>query len=226
MDANELGTVYIAPYYIEGEPRDDTDQQSWSSWQIGSPEGTDRPEFDDLSEGVAWWQARGARRIFVTFDASQRYHWAGSGPPPIDPETELPFPRFSHADPRGRHQGLIATIRVDDERMDQWRSARTFEHQRRDGVRLASRRLAAGLSVEAVAERMGIEPQWILDLENGELEPFPNLEAWVELVWATQDPWPDERQSLVSMPTKGRWGSTIDNSILVWAEELVREACT
>ena len=127
------------------------------------------PDFVDLGEGVAWWRAQGAERIFVAFDASERYYWAGLGRPPIDPKTELPFPRFSKGDPRGRHKGLIATIKADDRRVNEWIDSLASEGRRRDGVRLASRRLAAGLSVEEVARRTGVEPQWIAELEGGEL---------------------------------------------------------
>lgn len=235
MGSSEANTVYISPWYVAGEPRDDDDDELvWSSWsdfedsEDWSAEER-HPRFEDLSEGVAFWKASGAKRILVAFDGDvfqkETYYWAGSGPSPTDPATGLPYPRFSDADPRGRHAGLIATVEYADRTIDERLERHALENRRRAGLRLVSRRNAAGISVEEVARRMGTDPQWVADLEGGRISDNLHLKTWLALVWATQNPWPDEREAAQVLPPPRRVLPVGKDNYypLAYAEELVSE---
>ena len=62
-----------------------------------------------------------------------------------------------------------------------------------EGLRVRERRTAAGISVDNLAVRMGADPSWIEEIESGANRPEPSFSTWVDLVWATTEPWPQAR---------------------------------
>ena len=62
-----------------------------------------------------------------------------------------------------------------------------------DGLGLRERRTAAVISVDDLAMRMGVEPSWIKGVESGEIQPEKPISTWIDLVWATTEPWPETR---------------------------------
>lgn len=111
---------------------------------------------------------------------------------------------FDENDPRGRSEGARETIRAARAAS----RARREEEQRRqradDGLGYQRRRLAANLSVEEVALRVGKEPGWVEEIESGVADDVP-LASWIELVWATTEPWPQARETADRLWGTGGW---------------------
>lgn len=89
-----------------------------------------------------------------------------------------------------------------------------------EGDRLRTRREAVGLTVADLAARVGHDPSWISDIESGRTALEVRLKQWVDLVWATQDAWPDARRT---NGTGSRFGWVAsEGKQLAMAEQLVR----
>jgi transcriptional regulator with XRE-family HTH domain len=63
------------------------------------------------------------------------------------------------------------------------------------GARLRKRRESEGLSIAQVARRVDCELSFIEEIELGSDPLHLNLAKWIDLVWATRSPWPDERRN-------------------------------
>ena len=146
--------------------------------------------------------------------------WGSPGPPPVDPTTGNEMAVFSEDDPRGRREGALRTQLADMERENERRRAWRVDMPRRDGEALRLRREALGLSVETVAERVQVDPIWLRDVEAGRASEVRRSQ-WVELVWATQDGWPDPKRSRLA-GVDSMWGWIPGLGGLSTAEALVR----
>jgi transcriptional regulator with XRE-family HTH domain len=85
------------------------------------------------------------------------------------------------------------------------------------GARLRQRREAIGMSVQGLAERMDVTETWIHEVESGRTASAVTINQWIDLVWATQKPWPDERR----LRSTGKFGWTAFD-LLAAAEDIVR----
>lgn len=197
----------------------------WCSWELteqGERDPDMFPEFPSAREAVQWWRDQGINRIFVSFDAQLdrwRWEWAGSGNPPEDPETGRALANFSADDPRGDPEGAWAIVRQDQERFQKEMRELFAARDRELGQRLRLRREALNLSIDEVANRIGVDPSWVEDVEGGVTTARTPLTRWVQLVWATRTPWPDERRDLLKgVDQVGGW-TNID--ALTMAERMV-----
>ena len=147
------------------------------------------PFFSSALEAVRWWRGRSSR-IYVRLEADEAL-WAGGGPAPeIDGRLMKTFDeRDGWGHPEGTRQA--ARSRGASRRAD---AAATRRRQMvEEGLRLRERRTAAGISVDDLAARMGADPTWIEEVESGAVRPEPPFPTWVDLVWATTEPWPEAR---------------------------------
>jgi hypothetical protein len=197
-----------APYdivYISFDPRwfgvevDEDLHPVWTGHRdFGNPDIENGPDFLDASEAVRWWLNRGATRILLNLDGSE-YLWAGVGPPPFDETAGAPRKVFSHEDPRGRPEGARAMAETDRTRTIDLDAQR--EKERREWTRiklggdLRRRRERIGISLEELARRLEVEPSWVRDIESGQTSLQVDYSQWVEIVWATRQPWPDARRT-------------------------------
>jgi len=62
------------------------------------------------------------------------------------------------------------------------------------GQDLRRRRERVGLSVEELAARIDVPSSWVNDVESGRTALDVDHKMWVDIVWATREPWPDERR--------------------------------
>lgn len=165
------GTVYLALDSGIVDLADEVEDPHWWSRiefnELGRT-AEEGPDFADASVGVEWWKSRGAERIFVTLDDYGPYLWAGTGPPPNDPETGQPLEVPSKDDPRGRPEGAWATaVALPEAHKEDLRNL-FADRERNPGERLQRRREAVGLSVEELALRTHVDPTWVEAVETGE----------------------------------------------------------
>ncbi len=147
------------------------------------------PFFSDALEAVRWWRGRSSR-IYVRLEEEGEPFWAGEGPAL---EIDDPMRIFDEHDPRGHPEGTRQAARS---RLASRRALAAAEKRQQmieDGLRLRERRTAAGISVDDLAVRMGAEPSWIEGVESGEIQSEPPFSTWIDLVWATTEPWPEAR---------------------------------
>ena len=185
--------VYIA---LDWDPFHDEDSENFPpSWfgyleyGDGDPEFTEVHFFSDALEAVRWWRGRSSR-IYVRIEEEGPPLWAGEGPPP---EIEDPMAIFDEHDQRA---GVEGTRQAAESRRASRRAfAEGEKRQQRmeDGSGLRDRRIAAGISADDLALRMGVEPSWIEGVESGQIEPERPTSTWIDLVWATTEPWPETR---------------------------------
>jgi Helix-turn-helix domain len=146
------------------------------------------PDFTDAGDAVTWWRERGAKRIYIRLDFEET-QWAGEGAPPGDSRT---ITIFDFADPRGRPEGARETVaamrRALAEEEESEHAARALE----EGRRLTERRESVDLSIEELAIRIGVSPEWLADVEAGTSTYEVTFAQWINLVWATRKGWPDE----------------------------------
>lgn len=148
------------------------------------------PFFSDALEAVRWWRGRSSR-IYIRLDEEGEPLWAGEG---LAPENDgHPLRIFDEHDPRGHPEGTRQAARS---RLASRRALAAAEKRQQmieDGLRLQDRRTAAGISVDDLAMRMGVEPSWIEGVESGEIQPERPFLTWIDLAWATTEPWPEAR---------------------------------
>lgn len=147
------------------------------------------PFFSSALEAVRWWRGRSSR-IYVRLEEDEAL-WAGDGPAPeVDGQ---PMGIYEERDGRAHPEGTRHTARA----RGAGRRADTAATKRRqlivEGLRVRERRTAAGISVDDLAVRMGADPSWIEEIESGANRPEPSFSTWVDLVWATTEPWPQAR---------------------------------
>jgi hypothetical protein len=201
MDEQEPVTVFLALNYTADEPMGDDDEvPEWLTWLSGPAcLLQEDPTFADAADAVRVWRAQGVERIIVSLGSWSKGEqlWAGLGAAPTDPKTGEQMRIFSDDDPRGRPEGARATRLADAEAFNKELRAWYADMPRRDGDAFRLRRESLGLSIDAVSERTGLDPRWLADVEAGLAGPL-KVSQWVELVWATREPWPDPRRSLLS----------------------------
>jgi hypothetical protein len=172
---------------------DDDKSARWSgSCQFADDQPFEHgPEFDDANEAVMWWRERGARRICIRLDDRETL-WAGDGPPPQEtPAMSV----FDPEDPRGRPEGASKTISETQQAQREQEEAEKARASIEEGRLLAWRRDYINLSIEELANRVAQSPRWIREVESGATSESVTMSQWIELVWATRDPYPDERRS-------------------------------
>jgi hypothetical protein len=211
VESTGAGRVYLALNY---DPWDGAIQPQWDGHREFDGGFEQGPVFADASDAVRWWRDRGAEWILIRLDDFE-YLWAGVGPPPADDEDPLRV--FSDDDIRGRPEGAKATAEAARARLREDEAAGRRQKAAAEGDRLRRRREDAGLTAADLATRMGHDPSWITDIEAGPTALDVSMSEWVDLVWATQDPWPDPRRSKV---TGSRFGWVGEG--LTVAEGLVR----
>ena len=154
------------------------------------------PDFFDAGEAVKWWIQRGATRIYIRLDFEETL-WAGEGASPAD---SAKIGTFDFADPRGRPEGAretLASMRRDfAERQASENEASALE----EGRRLTQRREVVDLSIDELANRVGVSSQWLADVEAGKSTYEVTFSQWIDLVWATRNGWPDEMRSTKTGP--------------------------
>jgi DNA-binding transcriptional regulator YiaG len=151
------------------------------------------PEFEDASDAVEWWKQRGAEKILIRLD-HRGYLWAGVGPPPIDTDTGQPMLVFSDEDPAGRPESSYIRAEAAQRAMRDQEAANEANKPVLMGERIRKRREDLGLSVTEVAQRISAEEAWITEVESGRTARAVTISQWVDLVWATHNPWPDPRR--------------------------------
>lgn len=150
-------------------------------------EFTEGPFFSDALEAVRWWRGRSSR-IYVRFEEEGEPLWAGEGPAP---EIGHPMRAFDEHDQRAHPEG---TRQAAESRRASRRALAAAEKRQQmmeDGLHLRERRTAEHISVDGLAMRMGVEPSWIEGIESGEIQPASPFSTWIDLVWATTEPWPE-----------------------------------
>jgi transcriptional regulator with XRE-family HTH domain len=89
------------------------------------------------------------------------------------------------------------------------------------GEQLQRLRLAAGMSIAEVAERAGVDADWLVRLEAGEGTGDVLYSQWVALVQATQPPrpewWDGGYEHDLSLPPDGHREPTTDTGRAYWA---------
>ena len=210
------GIVYMA---WDSDLLADEPQPRFSGHREDGDTFEDGPAFDDASDAVRWWRERGAGKILIRLDHSG-YLWAGVGPPPVDPETGHPMPVFSDDDPAGRPEDSLARAKAEQRELREQEAARRANQPYEMGARLRARREAVGLSIEGLAERVESSPGWIESVEAGQTASALSLSHWVDLVWATREPWPDQRR----FRNTGSYG-WVAYDLLTAAEDIVPSRC-
>jgi hypothetical protein len=214
VGATDAGRVYLALSY---DPWDEDVQPHWDGHREFDGGFEPGPSFADASDAVRWWRDRGAEWILIRIDDFE-YLWAGVGPPPVDDDG--PAQVFSDDDSRGRPEGARATAEAARSRLREDEAAERLQRAVEEGSRLRIRREAVGLTVADLAARVGHDPSWINDIESGRTALEVRFKEWVDLVWATQDPWPDARRT---NGTGSRFGWVAsEGEQLAVAEQLVR----
>lgn len=88
------------------------------------------------------------------------------------------------------------------------------------GEELRSLRERAGMTVEEVAARTGVDPGWLAELENGTGTSEVLYSQWVELVKATQPPrpewWDEGYEHDLSLPVDGHHEPTTAGGRRYW----------
>ena len=89
------------------------------------------------------------------------------------------------------------------------------------GEQLQRLRAAAGMTVEEVAERAGVDAEWLRRLEAGVGTHDVLYSQWMSLVRATQPPrpewWDDGYEHDLSLPPAGHREPTTDSGRRYWA---------
>lgn len=89
------------------------------------------------------------------------------------------------------------------------------------GEQLQRLRVAAGMTVEELAERAGVDVEWLRRLEAGEGTHHVLYSQWTSLVRATQPPrpewWDDGYEHDLSLPPDGHREPTTDSGRRYWA---------
>ena len=89
------------------------------------------------------------------------------------------------------------------------------------GEQLRRLRTAAGMTIEEVAERAGVDVEWLRRLEAGEGTHDVLYSQWTTLVRATQPPrpewWDDGYEHDLSLPPDGHREPTTDRGRRYWA---------
>lgn len=89
------------------------------------------------------------------------------------------------------------------------------------GEQLQHLRTAAGMTIEEVAERAGVDVEWLRRLEAGEGTHDVLYSQWRALVRATQPPrpewWDDGYEHDLSLPPDGHREPTTDSGRRYWA---------
>ena len=89
------------------------------------------------------------------------------------------------------------------------------------GEQLQRLRTAAGMNLEEVAERAGVDVEWLRRLEAGEGTHDVLYSQWTTLVRATQPPrpewWDDGYEHDLSLPPDGHREPTTDSGRRYWA---------
>jgi len=215
------GTVYLSLVFNEADVSDIEIHWSGHCEFNGDAGNEYGPEFDDASDAVNWWRERGAQRIFIRLDFRETL-WAGVGLPPIEDVSGEAMSVFDPTDPQGRSRGARKTV---NEAQIDARVQAVTERVRAsidEGRRLARRREGIGLSVEELADRIGGPPEWIREVESGVRSAEVTMMQWIDLVWATRTPYPDERRSAGAL-TPVRWVAR-EGDYLAEAEVVVNEA--
>ena len=191
-----FGTVFLTFDY--GWTDADAEEELKPSWgghrEIpGEQRIEPGPDFRDATEAVQWWRDRGATRIRINLDGTE-YLWAGTGVPPKDAWTGIAMEVFSPDDPRGRPAGAVAMAEEARQRTrEEWASQRANVPIRL-GRDLKRRRERARITTNELAARIGVEPSWVSDVESGRTALAVTHNQWVDIVWATREPWPDARR--------------------------------
>lgn len=86
------------------------------------------------------------------------------------------------------------------------------------GAHLKMRRERLGITVEELARRIEVTKTWIEDVEGGRTSLDVELSTWVDLVWATREPFPDPRR----LAGQGKRRGFVGHPDIYLAEELVR----
>jgi hypothetical protein len=185
--------VYIT---LDWDPFHDEESEEYPPSWFGHVEYADDdlelvegPFFSDALEAVRWWRGRSSR-IYVRLEEEGEPFWAGEGPAP---ETDDPMRIFDEHDQRGHPESTRQAARS---RLASRRALAAAEKRQQlieDGLRLQDRRTSAGISVDDLAMRMGAEPSWIEGVESGEIQSERPFLTWIDLVWATTEPWPEAR---------------------------------
>lgn len=93
------------------------------------------------------------------------------------------------------------------------------------GEQLQRLRAAAGMTIEEVAERAGVDVDWLRRLEAGEGTHDVLYSQWTALVRATQPPrpewWDDGYEHDLSLPPDGHREPTTDSGRRYWARVAV-----
>ena len=88
------------------------------------------------------------------------------------------------------------------------------------GEELRVLREKAGMTVDEVAERARVDPQWVRELEAGAGTHDVLYSQWVELVKATQPPrpewWDSGYEHDLSLPADGHHEPTTDSGLRYW----------
>lgn len=182
------GSVYISlrldPFAERaGEP-------VWSGrWQfVDRARDLNTPDFAHASDVVSWCRERGARRIFVILEGRQML-WAGTGPAPEGLGT------FDPDDPRGRAEGAALALEAARKELREDQALRQRAFALEEGRRLSRRREVVGVSLDELAERVGVSGEWLARVESGEITSEVTMAEWIALVWATREGWPNERSA-------------------------------
>jgi DNA-binding XRE family transcriptional regulator len=192
------GVVYLS---LNGDSfGDEGTVAHWSGhceFDDGSP-FENGPDFLDAGEAVTWWSQRGATRIYIRLDFKETL-WAGKGPSPID---SAEIATFDFADPRGRPRGAKETFEAMRLAFSEKQTSEQAMAAYEEGRRLTQRRESVNLSIDELANRVGVSPEWLGDVESGKATYEVTFVQWVDLVWATRSGWPEEMHSV----TTGRFG--------------------
>jgi hypothetical protein len=168
------------------------------------------PEFLDASDAVTWWHERGATRIYIRLDFEETL-WAGEGTPPAD---SAKIATFDFADPRGRPEGARETLAGMRRSLAEREASEHTAGALEEGRRLTQRRVFVDLSIDELANRVGVSSEWLADVEAGKTTYEVTFSQWINLVWATRKGWPDEMRS--TKTGVGGW--------VAWQGQLLREA--
>jgi DNA-binding XRE family transcriptional regulator len=192
MGSVQDGTVYLSLDADAVFDEENTEAHWTGNCQFsdGSPP-EDGPAFVDAGEAVTWWRQRGATRICIRLDFEETL-WAGEGAFLSGSES---IATFDFADPRGRPEGARETLagmrRTFAERESSQHAARACE----EGRRLTRRRESMDLSIDELANRVGVSSEWLPNVEAGKTTYEVTFPQWITLVWATRKGWPDEIRS-------------------------------
>ena len=216
MGSVEEGTVYLCLEQVDGDDGRDVFWGGSCQFHDDSPFEFG-PTFTDASDAVEWWRSCGAKTILIRLDFNG-YAWAGEGSPPED-FAEMPI--FDASDPRGRPEGAKRTIEEYDRAEAVQANTQQAEAAIEEGRQLTIRREAEGLSVDELADRIGVSPQWLLDVELGKLTFQVTMNQWINIVWATRPGWPHEMSN--AEPRRFGWVAR-QGEFLSKAEEIVSQS--